>query len=100
MNTMNTMKKDPERRGYVVTLENGATYRGVPCIGAYDNEREAMGEIFGGVTGDGKIIKGIFPEEAEKTGVLYYYGHDEDKSRYVFVKGEGTGMIFEYVFEK
>ena len=92
----NVMKKESEGK-YCVTLENGKVFEGVPCLGAYESEREAMGEIYGGQTGDGQVIKGLFLDKVNATGVVFYYEGDSDTSRYVFVKGED---IFEYVFEQ
>ncbi len=87
-----------EKQGsYTVILENGQTFNGVPCLGAYESEREAMGEIYGGRTGDGQVIKGLFLDKATTTGVLFYYEGDTDITRYVFVKDKD---IFEYVFMK
>ena len=91
---MNTMRKESEGK-YCVTLENGQVFEDVPCLGAYENEREALGEIFGGRAGDGQVIEGLFFDKASSTGVLFYYEGDKDKTRYVFVRSGGT---FEYVF--
>lgn len=91
---MNIMRKEPEGK-YSIILEDGKVFNNVPCLGAYESEREAMGEIYGGRTGDGQVIEGLFQDKASKTGVLFYYEGDPDKTRYVFVKGGG---IFEYVF--
>jgi len=90
----NVMRKI-EGDKFEVTLE-GQVYTGVPCLGAYENEREALGEIFGGRTGDGQVIKGLFLDKANTTGVVFYYEGDTDITRYIFAKGSD---IFEYVFE-
>jgi hypothetical protein len=94
---MNIMKKELDSQSYTVTLESGETYTGVPCLGAYEDEREAHGEIFGGRTSGGQTIKGLFEEKASSHGVLFYYEGDADRSRYIFVK---SGGIFEPVYMK
>lgn len=92
---MNIMRKEPEGK-YSIILEDGKVFNNVPCLGAYESEREAMGEIYGGRTGDGQVIKGLFLDKATTTGVLFYYEGDTDITRYVFAKDKD---IFEYVFE-
>ncbi len=91
---MNTMKFESEGK-YLVTLENGTEYHEVPCLGAYEDEREALRDIFGGRTGNGDIIEGLFLDKAASTGVVFYYEGDTDRSRYIFIK---EGGIFEPVY--
>ena len=95
---MNIMKLESEGK-YLVTLENGAEYHEVPCLGAYDSEMEFMRDIFDGTD---EKAPGIFNRQSYETGVIFYYTDEKDTSKYVFVKGEGKGtdFIFTDVFLK
>jgi len=94
---MNTMRKEIEQGKYMVILENGTVYHEVPCLGAYDSEREVLRDL---CDDNGYGGKGIFNEKSYDTGIVFYYTDEPDRSKYIFVKADkgDAELIWEEVF--